>query len=159
MNSLGRAPYGARGLKYAHHQAQMWLCGGRAPYGARGLKSSRCISSDNGRRSRPVWGAWIEMICRKMKKPASFGRAPYGARGLKSRQQAARSTAVRGRAPYGARGLKCNKRRRRTRLCGSRPVWGAWIEIGSACVYRKQGPGRAPYGARGLKCRYHPPPG
>ena len=37
----------------------------------------------------------------------------------------------------------------------SRPVWGAWIEIGMAVRdHTQEVHGRAPYGARGLKCRY-----
>ena len=34
---------------------------------------------------------------------------------------------------------------------GSRPVWGAWIEIGAAVPERLGPHRRAPYGARGLK--------
>ena len=78
--------------------------------------------------SRPVWGAWIEIVM----------VLPH--QGLLS-----------SRAPYGARGLKCDLVELAA-LCGaSRPVWGAWIEIcWSRCsnyALRR----RAPYGARGLK--------
>ena len=77
-----RAPYGARGLK-----SQVILIGRiiyrRAPYGARGLKYKAVLGRKHILWSRPVWGAWIEMLI-----GVSFGynnacRAPYGARGLK----------------------------------------------------------------------------
>ena len=80
-NSL-LAPYGARGLKSQlgvrpDNQQR------RAPYGARGLKSSHTPNFPRRLRSRPAWGAWIEMPS-----PGRSGRfppcrAPYGARGLK----------------------------------------------------------------------------
>ena len=38
------------------------------------------------------------------------------------------------------------------RLAGSRPVWGAWIEIPSRSLTVHPRYCRAPYGARGLKC-------
>ena len=34
---------------------------GRAPYGARGLKCMRRALIDGYSASRPVWGAWIEI--------------------------------------------------------------------------------------------------
>ena len=34
--------------------------------------------------SRPVWGAWIEILLSLVYLLLSLGRAPYGARGLKS---------------------------------------------------------------------------
>ena len=33
--------------------------------------------------SRPVWGAWIEILLAQLKPVVTAGRAPYGARGLK----------------------------------------------------------------------------
>ena len=33
--------------------------------------------------SRPVWGAWIEILLADLKLVVTAGRAPYGARGLK----------------------------------------------------------------------------
>ena len=56
--------------------------------------------------SRPVWGAWIEIVSLV---PA------YGD--------------VTCRAPYGARGLKCRGFAIWSQVLKSRPVWGAWIEI------------------------------
>ena len=35
-------------------------------------------------RSRPVWGAWIEIESYVAAESLAKGRAPYGARGLKS---------------------------------------------------------------------------
>ena len=57
----GRAPYGARGLKF-EAPVQGTQGDGRAPYGARGLKShspSFCVFCIIW--SRPVWGAWVEI--------------------------------------------------------------------------------------------------
>ena len=60
--AVGRAPYGARGLKcYTVHLGHPDKYR-RAPYGARGLK---CADSPGFRLyqgSRPVWGAWIEIL-------------------------------------------------------------------------------------------------
>ena len=57
---------------------------GRAPYGARGLKfgyvGSICTTITA---SRPVWGAWIEIQTFDIDKKLRDRRAPYGARGLK----------------------------------------------------------------------------
>ena len=39
---------------------------------------------DNGM-SRPVWGAWIEIVPNQIAALSTARRAPYGARGLKSR--------------------------------------------------------------------------
>ena len=61
----------------------------RAPYGARGLKLYIRVPLEVVVRSRPVWGAWIE-IRRILRGPIQWRRrAPYGARGLKYRQAAA----------------------------------------------------------------------
>ena len=35
--------------------------GGRAPHGARGLKSCKLVGIIQGWKSRPAWGAWIEI--------------------------------------------------------------------------------------------------
>ena len=57
--------------------------------------------------SRPVWGAWIEIVGAMLALLATMvSRAPYGARGLKL-------------LIGGAIGI----------FGRSRPVWGAWIEI------------------------------
>ena len=56
--------------------------------------------------SRPVWGAWIE-IGFAGRLPSHGGRrAPYGARGLKCLLWSQYNCAIARRAPYGARGLK-----------------------------------------------------
>ena len=57
-------------------------------------------------RSRPVWGAWIEMFASCARRWPGTRRAPYGARGLKLRKQLRIGRIQLGRAPYGARGLK-----------------------------------------------------
>ena len=81
--SWGRAPYGARGLKYVFAPGSPSLYGGRAPYGARGLKSLGVVLSAILSMSRPVWGAWIEMLWLFGGRITAYSRAPYGARGLK----------------------------------------------------------------------------
>ena len=60
--------------------------------------------------------------------PDNHSRAPYGARGLKLIVGLGIAVAV-GRAPYGARGLKFQHLVKVIVNNGSRPVWGAWIEI------------------------------
>ena len=55
------------------------------------------------------------------------------------------------RAPYGARGLKSSAFAMLTYSIGSRPVWGAWIEMALPEDVPAAQAGRAPYGARGLK--------
>ena len=51
------------------------------------------------------------------------------------------------RAPHGARGLKCRRAQLRDVSLGSRPAWGAWIEIYS-CRHSGSIGRRAPRGAR-----------
>ena len=82
-----------------------------------------------GAMSRPVWGAWIEILTRKSQPKGLSGRAPYGARGLKSSQKLVHGAAVECRAPYGARGLKFDACGHEDTRQASRPVWGAWIEM------------------------------
>ena len=86
----------------------MTSCGiatGRAPYGARGLKWSGIEITTCPGLSRPVWGAWIEIGYQYEDLQLVVGRAPYGARGLKLLIGGAIGIFGR-RAPYGARGLK-----------------------------------------------------
>ena len=78
----------------------------RAPHGARGLKSQMDNIPALDKMSRPVWGAWIEIVPQNLQIRLMLCRAPYGARGLKSDGQ-----------------------QRLHRYYGSRPVWGAWIEM------------------------------
>ena len=104
----------------------MQMC--RAPYGARGLKSEQGALADAG----------------------LAGRAPYGARGLKF-QWVALPVGVSCRAPYGARGLKFVHLHGLVEILVSRPIWGAWIEIGRGSLTCAAPSSRAPYGARGLK--------
>ena len=63
----GRAPQGARGLKY-HLFGDGELNAGRAPQGARGLKWQRPLPCGRKRQSRPARGAWVE-ICRSRRPP------------------------------------------------------------------------------------------
>ena len=56
---------------------------GRAPHGARGLKFEELDLVGTGKRSRPARGAWIEILFMKSATASDLGRAPHGARGLK----------------------------------------------------------------------------
>ena len=57
----GRAPHGARGLKFV--KADTNICyEGRAPHGARGLKYRHQMQELKKDLSRPAWGAWIEIL-------------------------------------------------------------------------------------------------
>ena len=60
MSVMGRAPHGARGLKYGVNGNTALTLKGRAPHGARGLK-----------------------LCWPVSLPLFRSRAPHGARGLK----------------------------------------------------------------------------
>ena len=82
--------------------------------------------------SRPVWGAWIEIRLQTAWNTTRYGRAPYGARGLKCLVSGFCKNHG-GRAPYGARGLKLKKPKAMQGTGTSRPVWGAWIEIHERC--------------------------
>ena len=79
---VGRAPRGARGLKFRINVAPLTYWKGRAPRGARGLK---CMAGQDG--------------------VSQHRRAPRGARGLKCIPKAYDCIVYR-RAPRGARGLK-----------------------------------------------------
>ena len=68
-----------------------------------------------GLKSRPARGAWIETPGVAPRTAALCSRAPHGARGLN-------------RAPHGARGLKPLARVTGAWGRGSRPARGAWIE-------------------------------
>jgi len=57
--------------------------------------------------SRPVWGAWIEIMIILLLLCFGVSRAPYGARGLKYDWDVWQEFWYK-----------------------SRPVWGAWIEMG-----------------------------
>ena len=77
--SYCRAPYGARGLKCPGQLLREPYCR-RAPYGARGLKFSLLSTMPIVLRSRPVWGAWIEIQARDdFKRNTSMSRPVWGA--------------------------------------------------------------------------------
>ena len=84
MTVAGRAPQGARGLKFLSEKAAAKKAG-RAPQGARGLKLSLRLNEQEHEH---------------------LSRAPQGARGLKYMYQGYGDSTT-GRAPQGARGLKC----------------------------------------------------
>ena len=131
MHFCCRAPYGARGLKspgiYARRQGRAR----RAPYGARGLKYVKRAISRETAESRPVWGAWIEIIGYLPTVLLAFGRAPYGARGLKLNPMLPEKSLLKSRPVWGA-WIEINSPGFRLyQGSKSRPVWGAWIEISS----------------------------
>ena len=85
--------------------------------------------SRTGLRSRPAWGAWIEIGTIADPARSAHGRAPHGARGLKWQRCHDNALVDHGRAPHGARGLKFCHPDVNKSIWGSRPAWGAWIEI------------------------------
>ena len=56
-----RAPYGARGLKYGGHGEDAEAGKSRPVWGA-WIEISTGGGLDAMTRSRPVWGAWIEIV-------------------------------------------------------------------------------------------------
>ena len=102
----GRAPHGARGLKYGGRPNRYAGKYCRAPHGARGLKWNNLLPCDDLQVSRPTRGAWIEIDLMTTFDEMSNRRAPHGARGLKFLVLAPLCIYP-GRAPHGARGLKC----------------------------------------------------
>ena len=126
----------------------------RAPYGARGLKSITSGESWGTTRSRPVWGAWIEISRCTTVSELTASRPVWGA-WIEIRPAGPASLRTAGRAPYGARGLKFEFGPILLVDIPSRPVWGAWIEIRLFLVSLLLSWGRAPYGARGLKYVKH----
>ena len=78
---------------------------GRAPHGARGLKFWNSAEGALAGESRPAWGAWIEIVTKAVTLDRIVGRAPHGARGLKCTGNIP-AVEKAGRAPHGARGLK-----------------------------------------------------
>ena len=79
----GRAPHGARGLKYHRESVFIAVCQCRAPHGARGLKFEILVILAIDFVSRPARGAWIEIVIAVYQAHQGAGRAPHGARGLK----------------------------------------------------------------------------
>ena len=79
----GRAPHGARGLKYGGSATGGHAHHGRAPHGARGLKFFGRGSLLFSGLSRPARGAWIEIRFIGSFGPRCYRRAPHGAHGLK----------------------------------------------------------------------------
>ena len=72
--------------------------------------STNSIRSGNEKnKSRPVWGAWIEIMPPAARRRRNPSRAPYGARGLKLIGIKGIGLAA-SRAQYGARGLKYHVR-------------------------------------------------
>ena len=77
----------------------------RAPYGARGLKCTCVFWWSETHGSRPVWGAWIEMLLLNILFESLLSRPVWGAWIEMNYLLGLLQMAV-SRAPYGARGLK-----------------------------------------------------
>ena len=101
-------------------------------------------------KSRPVWGAWIEIFALLYRGRTPVGRAPYGARGLKCIGVNLLCILLLSRPVWGA-WIEIRETRLSREKAESRPVWGAWIEIGMFDAVQALIGSRAPYGARGLK--------
>ena len=79
---------------------------GRAPRGARGLKYVLAPTASAAVASCPSRGTWIEIDDAVVYGFHVLGRAPRGARGLKCVDLVSDKPLALGRAPRGARGLK-----------------------------------------------------
>ena len=127
--SLGRAPHGARGLKWPSSSTNCTPSQSRAPHGARGLKWLMAVCPERIRKSRPARGAWIEIAADTSAAGSDTSRPARGA-----------WIEIRCHPP-----ARCSRR--------SRPARGAWIEIVIIFLHGCDTEGRrAPHGARGLKC-------
>ena len=103
--------------------------------------------------SRPVWGAWIEILAGYSIMGIPKSRAPYGARGLKSLCFCMSLFRLLSRPVWGAWIEITPEPAHMPASLRSRPVWGAWIEMDHLLAVQNLGKSRAPYGARGLKFR------
>jgi len=104
------------------------ICACRALYGARGLKYKSRAVTPYKFKSRPVWGAWIEIKILMLKFSITMSRPVWGA-WIEIFHLAADMVLNRRRALYGARGLKLILLLIPSIMWKSRPVWGAWIEM------------------------------
>ena len=148
-SSPGRAPHGARGLKFMSCEMLRKKNKSRPAWGA-WIEIFVWPRFAPAPQSRPAWGAWIEITAPKSAENRLFRRAPHGARGLKS-YLLGNGVTFAGRAPHGARGLKFHVDVSKKLITKSRPAWGAWIEIQKQGFYGDFLDCRAPHGARGLK--------
>ena len=125
---FGRAPHGARGLKF-RRRFNGYRPHGRAPHGARGLKLSACGRGQRGLRSRPARGAWIEIVGGAVLVEQVGESRPARGAWIEIFPPLRCPRRWAGRAPHGARGLKYLRRMPCRRSSRSRPARGAWIEI------------------------------
>ena len=126
---------------------------GRAPYGARGLKSSLEFVYDVDPKSRPVWGAWIEISWNCGHRCTLCQSRPVWGAWIEIHFAQATGLHKPGSRPVWGAWIEIHTLPRRFRRTpGSRPVWGAWIEMGESNLPGAGFARRAPYGARGLKC-------
>ena len=101
---------------------------GRAPQGARGLKFQKPVAEVHIFRSRPARGAWVEICCRCRRHGNSGSRPARGA-WVEIFRSLMRGSFCCGRAPQGARGLKFLTLIAAVLRTMSRPARGAWVEI------------------------------
>jgi len=118
-----RAPHGARGLKCRRPWCVRPPPAGRAPHGARGLKYSSAHRNNLVPRSRPAWGAWIEIPVGKGSGGEGRSRPAWGA-WIEINARTLGGMCDDGRAPHGARGLKCGNLRRGYRCQDVAPRMG-----------------------------------
>ena len=156
MHFCCRAPHGARGLKSAWLLRELWnLSKSRPAWGAWIEIFDYRWGAFGHLKSRPAWGAWIEIRSAGTRPAPSRGSRPAWGAWIEIERTIGQILDWDGRAPHGARGLKYVKNSFRFVIFTSRPAWGAWIEIGWKCANRSPGSGRAPHGARGLKSHSH----
>ena len=101
---------------------------GRAPRGARGLKFATAVAALEAIPSRPSRGAWIEIHLLPPLLLLTESRPSRGA-WIEIRMYHRGDSLKARRAPRGARGLKCLSGESANTDSLSRPSRGAWIEI------------------------------
>ncbi len=148
-NLVGRAPQGARGLKFFMVPS---LYPRRSSRPARGawIEIPALPPRTAARPSRPARGAWIEIVVEAGTMSNLVGRAPQGARGLKFFMVPSLYPRRSSRPARGA-WIEIPALPPRTAARPSRPARGAWIEIRPCQSAHRVRQSRAPQGARGLK--------
>ena len=101
-----RSPYGERGLKSRVYVQFRHAPECRSPYGERGLKCRPARDADNGIRSLPVWGAWIEMFLLAGDVIQGRPSLPVWGAWIEMPQKTHEPRPGPSRSPYGERGLK-----------------------------------------------------
>ena len=129
--AAGRAPQGARGLKYhsTHHLHRIHQS--RPARGAWVEIRTASTMTQRFPRSRPARGAWVEMKELRGIIREHLSRAPQGARGLKFECTEYPAGSDSSRPARGA-WVEILFQQGQTLPRSSRPARGAWVEISSA---------------------------